>query len=75
MYKCRDIANHASDYVDGQVTRRQRLAFAWHLLICGHCREFLRQLRLSLRFYQRLPTQELTTAEAEAVVRKALNTD
>jgi hypothetical protein len=75
MYKCRDIAKHASEYVDRQLSLRERLAFALHLLICGHCREFLRQLRLALALYRRLPSQELTAIEAEAVVQKVLKSD
>lgn len=72
MPNCRDITNQASDYLDGHLTLRQRLAFAWHLLLCGQCREFLRQLRLALAVYQRMPQQEITAQEAEAVVGKVL---
>lgn len=72
MLTCKDIARQASDYVDGHLTVRQRLAFAFHLLLCGQCREFLRQLRLALRFYHQLPAKELSPQEAEAVVNKVL---
>jgi len=73
MLTCKDIAKQASDYVDGHQTVRQRLAFAWHLLVCGQCREFLRQLRLALRFYHQLPVRQISTKEAEAIVHKVVN--
>ena len=72
MLTCKDIAKQASDYVDGHMTLRQRLAFAWHLLLCGQCREFLRQLRLAVTLYHRMPAKELTPQEAEAMVNKVL---
>ena len=72
MLTCKDIARQASDYVDRHLTPRQRLAFAFHLLFCGQCREFLRQLRLAVSLYSRLPPQELASQEAEALVGKIL---
>jgi len=72
MLKCRDIANQASDYLDDNQTLRQRLAVAVHLLICGHCRAFIRQLRLALVYYRRLPVQTLDDAEAAAITQRAI---
>jgi predicted anti-sigma-YlaC factor YlaD len=47
MLTCRDLVqNLASDYLDVQLTWRQRAAVRFHLLICNHCRRFIRQLRL-----------------------------
>lgn len=72
MYKCRDIAHHASDYLDGHLSRWQRLGFALHLLMCGHCRAFLRQLRLALSLYKQLPEPELTPEQAASIVGQVL---
>lgn len=73
MPTCKDIAKQASDYVDGHLTVRQRLAFACHLLVCGQCREFLHQLRLALRFYHQLPAKELSPQEAAAIVARVVS--
>ena len=73
MLTCKDIAKQASDYVDGHLSARQRLAFAFHLLLCGQCREFLRQLRLALRFYRKLPRAELDAAQAAVIVDKVIS--
>jgi hypothetical protein len=75
MLTCKDIAKQASDYVDGQMTVRQRLAFAFHLLVCGQCREFLRQLRLAVSFYQRMPAKELSAQEADAIVARIVRSN
>lgn len=47
MLKCRDVLALGSQYVDGAVSPSQRLALRLHLLVCGHCRRFVRHLRLT----------------------------
>ncbi|AFJ01306.1 hypothetical protein Q7C_125 [Methylophaga frappieri] len=44
MFRCKDIAHHASDYLDQQLTWRQRLAFKLHLFICRNCRQYVHQI-------------------------------
>jgi anti-sigma factor ChrR (cupin superfamily) len=47
MLSCHDLAHqHASDYIDGQLGWRNRLRVRLHLLMCVHCRRFIRQLKL-----------------------------
>jgi anti-sigma factor RsiW len=46
MLSCRDLAHqHASAYLDGQLSWRTRTAVRLHLLLCQHCRRFIAQLR------------------------------
>ena len=71
MLKCRDIASLASEYADNNLTVRQRLAFAFHLAICGKCRAFIRQLKLVLEYCKHLPAGELDDAETEKIVASA----
>jgi hypothetical protein len=43
---CREMAQQqASDYLDKQLTVRQRIGFRLHLLLCRNCRHFMRQFR------------------------------
>lgn len=60
MLKCRDVLAQGSAYIDGAQTARERLALRAHLLICGHCRQYLRSLRLTAASVQslRLPVTE-----------------
>lgn len=47
MLSCRDFVHrHASDYIDHQLHGRQKFGVSLHLLLCGHCRRFLRQLKM-----------------------------
>ncbi|MHC4969193.1 MAG: zf-HC2 domain-containing protein [Planctomycetota bacterium] len=77
---CRRATFLISASLDRGLTRRERLALRMHLLICGPCRLFQRQLRL-LRVFVRehppraLPISYLTarlTPEARARMIRAL---
>jgi predicted anti-sigma-YlaC factor YlaD len=47
MLMCRDLADIASDYIDGELTNRQTLSVKMHLMMCKHCRTFIGNLRAS----------------------------
>ncbi len=44
MLKCRQACRLLSEAQDRRLTRRERLALAYHLLICVHCRRYRKQL-------------------------------
>lgn len=44
MLNCREITDRASDYLDGDLSRGQRMGVHMHLLMCRHCRRLVRQL-------------------------------
>ncbi len=74
MLKCRNIAHHGSDYVDATLTRSQTLGYALHLLVCGHCRRFIRHLRCTIAYARALDKNELLNDnEAEKIAQKATN--
>ena len=49
MLKCREVVHNAGQLLDGDISRRQRLAIRMHLLMCRHCRRYVRQLQALLR--------------------------
>jgi hypothetical protein len=68
MLTCRDLVQiRASDYLDSQLNWRQRLGVRFHLLICDHCRLFLRQLRLMREVLARRPVPPVAEAEIKAL--------
>ena len=46
MLKCKEFVAQADDLLAGDLTFGQRLAAHFHLLICGNCRRYWRQLKL-----------------------------
>ncbi len=48
MLKCKDVVAKATDYVDKELSWSQSMSMALHLLMCGHCRRFVKYFNLSL---------------------------
>ena len=48
MLSCKELAQqHASDYIDRNLSPSQRLQVGMHLLVCGHCRRFVKKLKIT----------------------------
>jgi predicted anti-sigma-YlaC factor YlaD len=52
---CRDVSALATDYMEGQLGLRRRLAVRLHLAICSGCRGFMQQMRRTVRLIGDLP--------------------
>ena len=72
MLKCRDVPVEAEKLVDGQLSVGQRLSLRVHLLMCGHCRRYVRQLKLLLRLLPEAEAREQAQVE-EAEVQAILS--
>lgn len=46
---CRELVELVSEYVEGELPPRDRAVLEQHLLICSGCREYLAQVRLTVR--------------------------
>lgn len=66
MLTCKELVAHSSDYLDGQLTLRQRLAVRAHLAMCGNCRRFIRQMKLTQVVIRQMPEGELPELDALA---------
>lgn len=47
MLNCKQVATQASDYLDNHVDGKLRWNIRMHLLMCSHCRRFIRHLRIT----------------------------
>jgi anti-sigma factor RsiW len=45
MMRCHDVADLASDYINGDLPWRKRLAVRLHLFMCEVCQRYVTQLR------------------------------
>ncbi|MBA3887967.1 MAG: zf-HC2 domain-containing protein [Acidobacteria bacterium] len=68
MPTCRDVADHASDLLDDTLPWTTRLQLRMHLLMCGRCREYVRQLALVIATLRALPPEEPSDVEREALI-------
>lgn len=65
MLKCIDVLAMGSSYVDGALTPAERRSLRLHLLICRHCRKYVRAMDLTRRTVRHLPVP----ADESRVVR------
>ena len=66
MLSCKQLVLRSSDFLDGQLTLRERFALRTHLAMCINCRRFIRQLRLTQQVVQQLPEVEISGLDALA---------
>jgi len=72
MLKCQHVEQRADALVDGEkLPLGERLALRTHLMICRHCRRYLRQL-YALVSKLRGADQALPEDEAEKIVTRTL---
>jgi hypothetical protein len=55
MVMCRDVNALATDYMEGTLGWRRRLAIRLHLLVCDGCRAFMQQMRRTVWLIGGLP--------------------
>ena len=75
MITCRHVFDHASDYLEGPVSLRERMQLFLHLVICKYCRRYLRQLKVAIGIAARIaPMDEPTEVEIDDLARRLLDT-
>jgi hypothetical protein len=57
MITCKQLNDIASDFLDGEVSLRQRLAIWLHRSMCRDCSRYIFQLKLSTKAVQKLTDQ------------------
>ena len=55
MLSCKQQVARSSDYLDGQLSVRERLLVRHHLMFCPNCRRFIKQMRLMSATLKKLP--------------------
>jgi len=66
MLMCRDLARIASDYIDGELGTMDKVSVKMHLLMCGHCRTFIGNLRASVELMGAHSSQQVS----ESIIRR-----
>lgn len=64
---CREIAELVTDYLEGALSKRDRLDFERHLVWCSWCRDYVEQVRTTIEL-----TGEAELEEPEPPMRERL---
>jgi anti-sigma factor RsiW len=55
MLTCQQMTTLITDYLEGRLPWPDRARFRMHLGMCRHCRNYLRQMKLSVSVLGRMP--------------------
>jgi predicted anti-sigma-YlaC factor YlaD len=69
MLTCRDVTESATDYMERKLSMRQSLRVRLHLLMCGFCRRYVRQLAATREALRRLPRPLPSDQQVENLLR------
>tara|TARA_R110002153_G_scaffold107109_3_gene246803 strand:+ start:58330 stop:58569 length:240 start_codon:yes stop_codon:yes gene_type:complete len=70
MIQCKDLTEEASDYLDGDLPLGKRIGLFFHLLICRCCRNYLQQIRSTIKTVKVLQPKEKNTSDTLALAQK-----
>jgi predicted anti-sigma-YlaC factor YlaD len=59
MLTCRELTELVTDYLEGRLSFGKRVQFRMHVGMCRHCREYLRQMKQTIRMLGKLPDQAM----------------
>jgi hypothetical protein len=62
MMTCKEVNQFLADYLDGELSRRQRWSLRLHLLLCRHCRQYLASYATTVRIARALGAEADETA-------------
>ncbi|MCX4191527.1 hypothetical protein [Methylophaga sp. OBS1] len=70
MFECKDVAEEASNYLDGDLPLAKRIGLLLHLMYCSCCRRYLQQLRQTISTVSVLRPQEQHQTDTQALAEK-----
>lgn len=73
MLTCKEITERVTDYVERELTWRDRLQYWMHLAICAACRQYVAQMQTTVAVLTRLGADVRTAhPPLDPVLRDAL---
>jgi len=66
-YRCDKLVEQATEYLEGRLTPTDVAALEVHLRLCPGCRNYLDQMRVTLKLLGEIPPETITP-EAEAAL-------
>jgi len=70
MLSCQEVTKLVTDYVERRLTFLDRIRFQLHLGMCGHCRQYLRQMRIAAAMMGRAPPEPVPEATMQELLAR-----
>lgn len=59
MLTCQQLTELVTDYIEGRMSFMERMSVQIHLGMCGRCRAYLRQMKMTVRTLGKLPAEAI----------------
>lgn len=73
MINCKQLSELSSDYLDRNLTLKQRLSVRFHTLMCKYCRGFLAQLGMAATFLPESLSSDVSDEDIESQLKRLLS--
>ena len=70
MLTCKNLTELVTDYMEGRLPFRQRARFSMHIIMCRHCRAYLRQMKMTVRTLGKLPEDPIPPQARDALLER-----
>ncbi|WP_438970072.1 hypothetical protein [Methylophaga sp.] len=70
MFECKDIAEEASNYLDGDLPLGKRVGLFFHLVICSCCRAYMQQIRQTIKTVAVMRPREHNQVDTHALAEQ-----
>jgi predicted anti-sigma-YlaC factor YlaD len=70
MFECKDVAEEASNYLDGDLPLGKRVGLFLHIVICSCCRAYLQQIRETIKTVSVMRPREHDNTDTQALAEK-----
>ena len=72
MLNCKDVTEHACDYLEQHLPLHKRLQMKLHLLMCYHCRRYIKQMITTIGIIK-TGTTDISDEKAKKIAEKITN--
>lgn len=71
MLRCKEIVARSSDYLEGDLSRWQVVNYKLHLMMCVHCRRYLKHFKIAIESAARVARKKLPDEQAQHISQQA----
>jgi len=69
MLKCNEVSEQASEIVDGNVKGMHKLKVQMHLMMCTHCRSFVKKIKMTKGVISKLTLEPVPDDKLDKIMQ------
>ena len=66
---CQELVEIVTDYLEGTLPERDRARFDAHIMTCPGCREYVEQMRITIRATGRVTVESISSGARDELLR------